>query len=140
MTPIRKTIAVLPGDGIGPEVTRAAIQILKDCASAFGHQFDFREFPFGGNAIDSCDAPLPPETLAGCRASDAVLLGAIGGPQPACLESARNSASTSICGPFACARRCAGFRLFVRSGSATATLKSCASWPETSTSVNTKSP
>ncbi len=81
MTPIRKTIALLLGDGIGPEVTRAAVQILKDCASTFGHQFEFREFPFGGNAIDTCGAPLPPETLSGCRASDAVLLGAIGGPK-----------------------------------------------------------
>jgi 3-isopropylmalate dehydrogenase len=81
MTPLRKTIAVLPGDGIGPEVTNAAIQLLKDGASAFGHHFEFREFPFGGNAIDSCGAPLPAETLAGCRASDAILLGAIGGPK-----------------------------------------------------------
>jgi 3-isopropylmalate dehydrogenase len=78
---LRKTIAVLPGDGIGPEVTRAAIQILQDCASAFGHRFEFREFPFGGNAIDSLGVPLPDKTLAGCRAADAVLLGAIGGPQ-----------------------------------------------------------
>lgn len=81
MTQLRKTIAALPGDGIGPEVTRAAIQILQDCASAFGHRFEFREFPFGGNAIDSRGVPLPDETLAGCRAADAVLLGAIGGPK-----------------------------------------------------------
>ena len=81
MTQLHKTIAVLPGDGIGPEVTRAAIQILEDCASAFGHRFEFREFPFGGNAIDSRGVPLPDETLAGCRAADAVLLGAIGGPK-----------------------------------------------------------
>jgi 3-isopropylmalate dehydrogenase len=81
MTQLRKTIAVLPGDGIGPEVTRAAIQILEDCASAFGHRFEFCEFSFGGNAIDSRGVPLPDETLAGCRAADAVLLGAIGGPK-----------------------------------------------------------
>ena len=81
MTPLRKNIAVLPGDGIGPEVTRAAVDILQDCASAFGHHFDFRELPFGGAAIDACGAPLPEETLAGCRASDAILLGAIGGPK-----------------------------------------------------------
>ena len=81
MTSVRKTIALLPGDGIGPEVTRAAVQLLEDCASAFGHQFEFREYPFGGNAIDSCGVPLPAETLAGCRASDSVLLGAIGGPK-----------------------------------------------------------
>ncbi|HVB85566.1 MAG TPA: 3-isopropylmalate dehydrogenase [Candidatus Dormibacteraeota bacterium] len=78
---MRKTIAVLPGDGIGPEVTQAAVDILKDCALSFGHQFEFQEFPFGGIAIDKCGAPLPPETLSGCRASDAILLGAIGGPK-----------------------------------------------------------
>ena len=78
---MRKTIAVLPGDGIGPEVTRAAVEILQDCAAASGHEFDFREYPFGGAAIDACGAPLPEETLAGCRRADAILLGAIGGPK-----------------------------------------------------------
>src|SRR5579863_9941227 len=81
MTQLRKTIALLPGDGIGPEVTFAAVDILKDCAAAFGHQFEFPEFPFGGNAIDLHGVPLPDKTLAGCRAADAVLLGAIGGPR-----------------------------------------------------------
>jgi 3-isopropylmalate dehydrogenase len=81
MTQVRKTIAVLPGDGIGPEVTAAAISLLKDCAAAFGHAFEFRELPFGGDAIDRCGEPLPAETLAGCRSADAVLLGAIGGPK-----------------------------------------------------------
>jgi 3-isopropylmalate dehydrogenase len=81
MPGVRKTIAVLPGDGIGPEVTRAAIVLLEDCAAAFGHQFEFRDYAFGGNAIDLDGVPLPPQTLAGCRASDAVLLGAIGGPK-----------------------------------------------------------
>ena len=81
MPGLRKTIAVLPGDGIGPEVTRAAIQLLEDCAAAFGHQFEFRDYAFGGNAIDIHGVPLPPQTLAGCRTSDAVLLGAIGGPK-----------------------------------------------------------
>ena len=78
---MRKTIAVLPGDGIGPEVTGAAVEILRDCAEASGHQFDFREYPFGGAAIDACGTPLPEETLAGCRSADAILLGAIGGPK-----------------------------------------------------------
>jgi 3-isopropylmalate dehydrogenase len=78
---LQKTIAVLPGDGIGPEVTRAAIEVLTDCATAFGHRFDFREFAFGGSAIDAFGTPLPEETLAGCRSSDAILLGAIGGPK-----------------------------------------------------------
>jgi 3-isopropylmalate dehydrogenase len=81
MTELRKTIAVLPGDGIGPEVTRAAIQILTDCAAAFNHKFQFRELPFGGDAIDRTGSPLPAETLAGCRAADAIFLGAIGGPK-----------------------------------------------------------
>lgn len=81
MTELRKTIAVLPGDGIGPEVTRAAVQLLGDCATAFNHKFHFRELPFGGDAIDRCGSPLPPETLAGCRSADAILLGAIGGPK-----------------------------------------------------------
>src|SRR6202046_2327723 len=78
---LRKSIAVLPGDGIGPEVTRAAVQLLGDCAAAFEHDFEFREFAFGGVAIDGCGVPCPDETLAGCRSSDAILLGAIGGPR-----------------------------------------------------------
>jgi 3-isopropylmalate dehydrogenase len=81
MSEVRKTIAVLPGDGIGPEVTRAAVQLLTDCAGAFGHHFEFRELPFGGAAIDRCGTPLPEETLAACRTADAILLGAIGGPR-----------------------------------------------------------
>jgi 3-isopropylmalate dehydrogenase len=81
MMQIKKTIAVLPGDGIGPEVTNSALAMLGDCAAAFGHTFDFRELPFGGQAIDRCGEPLPPETLAGCKSADAVLLGAVGGPK-----------------------------------------------------------
>jgi 3-isopropylmalate dehydrogenase len=81
MTAVRKNIAVLHGDGIGPEVTRAAVQLLGDCASAFGHHFEFHELPFGGAAIDRRGEPLPAETLAGCRSADAILLGAIGGPK-----------------------------------------------------------
>jgi 3-isopropylmalate dehydrogenase len=78
---VHKTIALLPGDGIGPEVTAAAAQVLQDCAAEIGHRFELREFPIGGTAIDSCGTPLPPETLRACRAADAVLLGAVGGPQ-----------------------------------------------------------
>ena len=81
MSCIRKTIAVLPGDGIGPEVTRAAVHLLQDCAAAHGHTFEFRELPFGGSAIDALGTPLPPSTLAECRKADAILLGAIGGPK-----------------------------------------------------------
>ena len=81
MSGVRKTIAVLPGDGIGPEVTHAAVQILGDCAKSFEHKFEFRELAFGGAAIEKFGTPLPAETLAGCRSADAILLGAIGGPQ-----------------------------------------------------------
>lgn len=79
MTRVKKNIAVVAGDGIGPEVTRAAISILEECASAFGHRFEFVELPFGGCATDLCGEPLPAETLDGCRKADAVLLGAVGG-------------------------------------------------------------
>jgi 3-isopropylmalate dehydrogenase len=81
MGTLHKTIAVLPGDGIGPEVTRAATKVLSDCAAAFGHNFELIEYPFGGNAIDTHGEPLPAETLAGCKAADAILLGAVGGPK-----------------------------------------------------------
>src|ERR1700727_2452867 len=81
MSRVRKTIAVLPGDGIGREVSRAAVQLLSDCAAAFEHKFEFRELAFGGAAIDRFGVPLPDETLAGCRSADAILLGAIGGPK-----------------------------------------------------------
>ncbi|MGB6523335.1 MAG: 3-isopropylmalate dehydrogenase, partial [Candidatus Acidiferrales bacterium] len=72
-------IAVLPGDGIGPEVIRAAISMLEECARGFSHCFEFNELLFGGAAIDQCGHPLPPETLKQCREADAVLLGAVGG-------------------------------------------------------------
>jgi 3-isopropylmalate dehydrogenase len=74
-----KKIVLLPGDGIGPEITRIGVRVLEDCAAAFGHRFEFAEFPFGGCAIDATGLPLPPETLAACRAADAILLGAVGG-------------------------------------------------------------
>lgn len=79
MTRVNKTIAVVAGDGIGPEVTRAAVSILQECASAFGHRFEFVDLPFGGAAIDQWGEPLPRETLQRCRKADAVLLGAVGG-------------------------------------------------------------
>ena len=75
------TIAVLPGDGIGPEVTRAASAVLQDCAREFGFQVALAEHPFGGVAIDRFGQPLPQGTLDACLAADAVLLGAVGGPQ-----------------------------------------------------------
>ena len=75
------TIAVLGGDGIGPEVTAQASRVLEAVGAAFGHHFSFREGLIGGIAIDAHGTALPEETLALCRASDAVLLGAVGGPK-----------------------------------------------------------
>jgi 3-isopropylmalate dehydrogenase len=76
---MKKNIVLLPGDGIGPEVTRAAAAVLRECAHEFSHQFDMHEFPIGGAAIDATGTPLPAETLDVCRKADAVFLGAVGG-------------------------------------------------------------
>src|ERR1700758_3260557 len=76
---MKKLIVLLPGDGIGPEVTRAAVTVLREAAHEFHHQFDFAEFPIGGAAIDAAGVPLPNETLDACRKADAIFLGAVGG-------------------------------------------------------------
>jgi len=78
---MQATIAVLPGDGIGPEVTSEGVKVLRRVAELFGHQFDFREGLVGGCAIDRFGTPLMDETLEMCRQSDAILLGAVGGPK-----------------------------------------------------------
>ena len=78
---LKKRIVFLPGDGIGPEVARAAAIILQECAREFQHQFDVVEMPIGGAAIDATGNPLPNETLDACRKADAVFLGAVGGPK-----------------------------------------------------------
>ena len=78
---LKKKIVFLPGDGIGPEVARAAANVLQECAREFGHQFDSVEMPIGGTAIDKTGNPLPNETLDACRKADAVFLGAVGGPK-----------------------------------------------------------
>ena len=74
-------ITLLPGDGIGPEVTAAAHRVLKRVAERHGHGFAFEVRLIGGAAIDTVGNPLPQETIASCRDSDAVLLGAVGGPK-----------------------------------------------------------
>ncbi len=74
-------IAVLPGDGIGPEVTAAAVGVLRTIARRYGHRFDFHQHDIGGIAIDRSGEPLPATTLAACHSADAVLLGAVGGPE-----------------------------------------------------------
>lgn len=74
-------IAVLPGDGIGPEITAQAVKVLERIAIVFGHQFEMEEGLIGGAAIDASGTALTDETVAMCKASDAVLLGAVGGPK-----------------------------------------------------------
>ncbi|GAB3350309.1 3-isopropylmalate dehydrogenase [Lysobacter tyrosinilyticus] len=74
-------IVVLPGDGIGPEVTAAAVEVLRAVAARYGHSFTFTEKLIGGAAIDATGEPLPLDTLAAARKADAVLLGAVGGPK-----------------------------------------------------------
>jgi 3-isopropylmalate dehydrogenase len=73
-------ITVLPGDGVGPEVTTEAVACLATIGERFGHGFQFEEALIGGAAVDATGDPLPEATLGSCRASDAVLLGAVGGP------------------------------------------------------------
>jgi 3-isopropylmalate dehydrogenase len=74
-------IVVLPGDGIGPEVTRAAVATLQAVGRRYGHTFRFQTHLIGGAAIDATGEPLPAATLAACRQADAILLGAVGGPK-----------------------------------------------------------
>ena len=74
-------ITVLPGDGVGPEVTEQALIVLRAVAARFDHAFEFTTALLGGVAIEATGTALPPETLTACGAADAVLLGAVGGPQ-----------------------------------------------------------
>ncbi|TLY34795.1 MAG: 3-isopropylmalate dehydrogenase, partial [Nitrospirae bacterium] len=78
---MKARIAVLPGDGIGPEIVPQAVQILEAVAAQYGHAFEFRAADAGGAAIDKTGRPLPEETLKLAKASDAILLGAVGGPK-----------------------------------------------------------
>lgn len=74
-------IAVLPGDGIGPEVTHEAIKALNAIAKKYEHTFEYEEAPVGAVAIDQFNDPLPPQTLTLCKTTDALLFGAIGHPK-----------------------------------------------------------
>jgi 3-isopropylmalate dehydrogenase len=78
---MKATIAVLAGDGIGPEVTAQGVAVLRTVATKFGHQIDFRDGLIGGCAIDQTGGALPPQTKALCKSADAILLGAVGGPK-----------------------------------------------------------
>ena len=78
---MRKHIAVIEGDGIGPEVTRQSIKVLNALAERFGHEFDYSYCLMGAVAIDETGTPLPDETIETCLNSDAILFGAIGDPK-----------------------------------------------------------
>lgn len=78
---MKKSITVIPGDGIGQEVVAGALHILDVVAKKWNHTFEYRRALAGGTALDAVGVPLPDETLRLCRESDAVLLGAVGGPK-----------------------------------------------------------
>src|SRR5690349_19860560 len=100
-------IALLPGDGIGPEVTAASVEVLNAVAS----DLTYEQFNVGGAAIDAHGVAVTEEAMDACKASDAVLLGAVGGPkwdtnEPArsgpsrrCSDCARTSVCSRTCGP-----------------------------------------
>lgn len=78
---MEKNIALLRGDGIGPEIVDSAVAVLEKVAEKFGHKFNFTPYLIGGAAIDATGNPLPQKTVDGCLAADSVLLGAVGGPK-----------------------------------------------------------
>lgn len=78
---MKKNIAVIEGDGIGPEVTRQSVKVLNSIASHFGHEFTYTQALLGADAIDKTGSPLPQETIDICLDSDAILFGAIGHPK-----------------------------------------------------------
>jgi 3-isopropylmalate dehydrogenase len=74
-------IALVPGDGVGPEIMAEAVKVLNAVGRKFNHSFMYKEYHAGGIAIDTFGTPMPEETIAGCRASDAILFGSVGGPK-----------------------------------------------------------
>lgn len=74
-------VTLLPGDGVGPEIIDSAVAVLGAIERKFDHNFNLHSMPIGGSAIDLTGVPLPKETLDACNSSDAVLLGAVGGPK-----------------------------------------------------------
>ena len=74
-------IALIRGDGIGPEIVDNAVRVLEQIGKRFGHTFRCTPYLAGGCAIDQCGEPLPAETVEGCKSADSVLLGAVGGPK-----------------------------------------------------------
>lgn len=84
-----RRVVILPGDGIGPEVSAEARRVLERTAASAGETIEISELPVGGAAIDSCGIPLPEATLNACAQADAIFLGAVGGPQWNTLPPAR---------------------------------------------------
>lgn len=78
---MQKNIAVLPGDGIGPEVTEQALKVLEAISEVYGHKFEYQQALVGASAIDATGNPFPEETEQVCRQADAILFGAIGDPK-----------------------------------------------------------
>jgi len=78
---VKFNIAILPGDGVGPEVAAEGVKVLEAVGARFGHFFELDYCPIGGVAIDQFGVALPEETLRKCEKSDAVLMGAVGGPK-----------------------------------------------------------
>ena len=78
---MNKKIALIPGDGIGPDIVEQAVHVMDAAAKKYSHRFEYTSVLAGGAAIDSCGKPLPEKTLEVCLESDAVLLGAVGGPK-----------------------------------------------------------
>jgi len=76
---MEKNIAVIKGDGIGPEIVTESMKVLDKVAEKFGHKFNYTQLLMGGCSIDANGVPLTDETVAACKASDAVLMGSIGG-------------------------------------------------------------
>ena len=74
-------VALLKGDGIGPEIVESAVRVLEAVGKKRNISFAFTPYLIGGVAIDACGEPLPKETVEGCLAADSVLLGAVGGPK-----------------------------------------------------------
>lgn len=78
---MNKSIAIIKGDGIGPEIVTQAVGVLEQVAQRYGHNFSFVEAPMGGCALDQFGVNLPEESLSACLNADSVLLGAVGGPK-----------------------------------------------------------
>ncbi|MEL1134358.1 3-isopropylmalate dehydrogenase [Desulfitobacterium sp. THU1] len=91
-------IAVLPGDGIGQEIIPQAVKVIKAVLGAKEAEFEFKDYPVGGAAIEAVGKALPDETLKGCQEADAVLLGAVGGPKWDHLPSPERPETAALLG------------------------------------------